>query len=81
MEVVNSGVYVYNKGVIGCKRHKKEVMVSVYNKHTITPVFVDIFMSNKEAVKLAVDLVVTIRYNNNGGKKKALRLYKKLLKL
>lgn len=59
MEIKSETINVYDQKCFGCKRHEKDVMVSVGEGRKIH----DIFMSNEQAQELIVKLQTIVARN------------------
>lgn len=63
----------YGKQCIGCERHKKDIMVSVCVKDKDSGYdFIDIFLTNSEAIQFHENLGIRIKQNIDYDEKKGL---------
>lgn len=58
-EQVDNRVEVRNKRCVGCKRHKKDIMMSIFNGE----VCLDVFFSNDQIRKLVKELNQVLEEN------------------
>jgi hypothetical protein len=55
-------IRVYDKGVFGCIRHKKDIMISICDPTSI----VDVFLTQTQAKQLLKDLEEEVNENKSG---------------
>jgi len=66
MELIPKSMNVSDKECIGCKRHKRDIMITATKKENDTTEFIDIFLTQEEAINFHKELAVSIIKNKLG---------------
>jgi hypothetical protein len=68
MEFIVKTISTYHRGVAGCKRHGKDVMIAFTQENETQPHAVhDMFLSQEQAIALMANLATSIAENNSRG--------------
>lgn len=65
MEYNPESITTHGKNCVGCKENQKDVMITFADRRE-KPVFVDVFLTNKEAGDLIIKLQSTLRQQVKG---------------